>query len=103
VFWERFFLRVIVAHIRTMLLREKSFDKFLRKRDFQVISCSHRNCGLRDKESLRRELFNYYCKEKVVAEEIIYTMKGVSKVYPPNRYVLKDIYLSYFYGAKIGI
>jgi energy-dependent translational throttle protein EttA len=38
-----------------------------------------------------------------VAEEIIYTMKGVSKVYPPNRFVLKDIYLSYFYGAKIGV
>jgi sulfate-transporting ATPase len=38
-----------------------------------------------------------------VAEEIIYTMKGVGKVYPPNRYVLKDIYLSYFYGAKIGV
>lgn len=35
--------------------------------------------------------------------EIIYTMKGVSKVYPPNRYVLKNIYLSYFYGAKIGV
>jgi len=30
-------------------------------------------------------------------------MKGVSKVYPPSRYVLKDIYLSYFYGAKIGV
>ncbi|OQW50734.1 MAG: energy-dependent translational throttle protein EttA [Proteobacteria bacterium SG_bin7] len=38
-----------------------------------------------------------------MAEEIIYTMKGVSKVYPPNQYVLKDIYLSYFYGAKIGV
>ena len=38
-----------------------------------------------------------------MSEEIIYTMKGVSKVYPPNRYVLKDIYLSYFYGAKIGV
>lgn len=38
-----------------------------------------------------------------MAEEIIYTMKGVSKVYPPNNYVLKDIYLSYFYGAKIGV
>lgn len=30
-------------------------------------------------------------------------MSGVGKVYPPNRYVLKDIYLSFFYGAKIGI
>lgn len=38
-----------------------------------------------------------------MANDIIYTMKGVSKVYPPNRYVLKDIYLSYFYGAKIGV
>lgn len=38
-----------------------------------------------------------------MAEEIIYTMKGVSKVYPPSKYVLKNIYLSYFYGAKIGV
>lgn len=38
-----------------------------------------------------------------MSQEIIYTMKGVSKVYPPNRYVLKDIYLSYYYGAKIGV
>lgn len=38
-----------------------------------------------------------------MANEIIYTMKGVGKVIPPNKYILKDIYLSYFYGAKIGI
>src|SRR5271167_2524884 len=38
-----------------------------------------------------------------MSQEIIYTMKGVSKVYPPSRYVLKNIYLSYFYGAKIGV
>lgn len=38
-----------------------------------------------------------------MADDIIYTMRGVSKVYPPNRYVLKNIYLSYFYGAKIGV
>lgn len=38
-----------------------------------------------------------------MSQEIIYTMKGVSKVYPPNKYVLKNIYLSYFYGAKIGV
>ncbi len=38
-----------------------------------------------------------------MSQEIIYTMKGVSKVYPPQKYVLKNIYLSYFYGAKIGI
>lgn len=38
-----------------------------------------------------------------MSQDIIYTMKGVSKVYPPNRFVLKNIYLSYFYGAKIGV
>lgn len=30
-------------------------------------------------------------------------MVGVSKVYPPQKQVLKNIYLSFFYGAKIGI
>ena len=30
-------------------------------------------------------------------------MVGVSKVFPPHKQVLKDIYLSFFYGAKIGI
>ncbi|MCW9708725.1 energy-dependent translational throttle protein EttA [Aliifodinibius sp. 1BSP15-2V2] len=30
-------------------------------------------------------------------------MVGVSKVYKPNNYVLKDIYLSFFHGAKIGV
>lgn len=30
-------------------------------------------------------------------------MEGVGKIYPPNKQVLKDIYLSYFYGAKIGV
>jgi len=30
-------------------------------------------------------------------------MNGVSKVYKPNTTVLKDIYLSFFYGAKIGV
>lgn len=30
-------------------------------------------------------------------------MAGVSKVYPPQKKVLKNIYLSFFYGAKIGV
>jgi len=36
-------------------------------------------------------------------EKIIFSMTGVSKIYPPNKQVLKDIYLSFFYGAKIGV
>ncbi len=35
--------------------------------------------------------------------KIIYSMLGVNKIYPPNRQVIKDISLSYFYGAKIGV
>jgi energy-dependent translational throttle protein EttA len=37
------------------------------------------------------------------AEKIIFSMAGVGKIIPPTRQVLKDIYLSFFYGAKIGV
>ncbi len=36
-------------------------------------------------------------------ETIIFSMAGVSKNIPPNRQILKNIYLSFFYGAKIGV
>ncbi len=36
-------------------------------------------------------------------DKIIFSMSGVSKIYPPKKTVLKDIYLSFFYGAKIGV
>ena len=36
-------------------------------------------------------------------QKIIFSMVGVGKIYKPNRQVLKDIYLSFFYGAKIGV
>lgn len=36
-------------------------------------------------------------------EKIIFSMAGVSKTYPPQKTVLKNIYLSFFYGAKIGV
>ena len=36
-------------------------------------------------------------------KKIIFSMVGVSKTFPPQKQVLKDIYLSFFYGAKIGI
>src|SRR5699024_2994053 len=37
-------------------------------------------------------------------KKVIFSMSGVSKTYPGvNQQVLKDIYLSFFYGAKIGI
>ena len=35
--------------------------------------------------------------------KIIYSMIRVGKTYPPNKQVLRDISLSYFYGAKIGV
>ena len=36
-------------------------------------------------------------------KKIIFSMVGVSKIYPPQKQVLKNIYLSFFYGSKIGI
>ena len=36
-------------------------------------------------------------------EKIIFSMSGVNKIYPPKKQVLKNIYLSFFYGAKIGV
>ena len=35
--------------------------------------------------------------------QYIYTMNRVSKIVPPKREIIKDISLSYFYGAKIGV
>ncbi|MDP4935099.1 MAG: energy-dependent translational throttle protein EttA, partial [Salibacteraceae bacterium] len=36
-------------------------------------------------------------------KKIIFSLQGVSKTHPPQKQVLKNIYLSFFYGAKIGI
>ncbi len=35
--------------------------------------------------------------------QYVYTMNGLGKVVPPNKYILKDIYLNFFPGAKIGV
>jgi ATP-binding cassette ChvD family protein len=35
--------------------------------------------------------------------QFIFTMKGLGKVHPPDHVVLKDIWLSFYYGAKIGV
>ena len=36
-------------------------------------------------------------------ETIIFSMERVSKVIPPQKTIIKNIYLSFFYGAKIGV
>lgn len=38
-----------------------------------------------------------------MSETIIFSMAGVGKIHPPKKQVLKNIYLSFFYGAKIGV
>ncbi|HET7087626.1 MAG TPA: ATP-binding cassette domain-containing protein, partial [Anaerolineae bacterium] len=38
-----------------------------------------------------------------MSEQIIYSMVRVGKIYPPNKQVLRDISLGFFYGAKIGV
>ncbi|HOY20801.1 MAG TPA: energy-dependent translational throttle protein EttA [Haliscomenobacter sp.] len=39
----------------------------------------------------------------MAGEKIIFSMEGVSKTFPPTKQVLKNIWLSFFYGAKIGV
>jgi sulfate-transporting ATPase len=55
---------------------------------------------------------SYICAAKIVtftipdlkvSEKIIFSMSGVSKTFPPAKQVLKNIWLSFFYGAKIGV
>ena len=36
-------------------------------------------------------------------KQVIFSLVGVGKVYPPKRQVLRDIYLGFYYGAKIGV
>jgi ATPase subunit of ABC transporter with duplicated ATPase domains len=39
-----------------------------------------------------------------MAQKFAFSMVGVSKTVPPsNKQILRDIYLSFFYGAKIGV
>jgi ATP-binding cassette ChvD family protein len=35
--------------------------------------------------------------------KVIFAMEGVTKIYPPQKQVLKNIWLSFYYGAKIGV
>src|SRR3989475_9699410 len=49
--------------------------------------------------SFRIDLFSMSPADK----QIIFSLIGVGRVYPPKKQVLKDIYLSFYYGAKIGV
>jgi hypothetical protein len=50
----------------------------------------------------RLRFFGFSIEESCVAQ-YIYTMNRVSKMVPPKREILKDISLSFFPGAKIGV
>jgi len=53
----------------------------------------------------------YFCRQEKNTEKyilmsdkkVIFAMEGVSKIYPPSKQVLKNIWLSFYYGAKIGV
>ncbi len=36
-------------------------------------------------------------------KQVIFSLMGVGRIHPPKKHVLKDIYLSFYYGAKIGV
>ena len=54
-----------------------------------------------------RRAFRYHCRlshfRKIPLAQYVYTMQRVGKVVPPKRQILKDISLSFFPGAKIGV
>ena len=39
----------------------------------------------------------------IETQQVIYSMVRVGRIHPPNRQVLRDISLGFFYGAKIGV
>jgi len=51
----------------------------------------------------KKTIFEAKFRTKMADEKIIFSMAGVNKIYPPQKQVLKNIYLSFFYGAKIGV
>ena len=64
-----------------------------------VIEADAERCYLLKKKYICPKLYNDMADEK-----IIFSMNGVGKILPAsNKTILKDIYLSFFYGAKIGI
>jgi ATPase subunit of ABC transporter with duplicated ATPase domains len=50
-------------------------------------------------------IVNFTASKNAMSDDkkVIFSMVKVSKTFPPQKQVLKDIYLSFFYGAKIGI
>src|SRR6187399_386921 len=61
-----------------------------------TISSKPRSCY----STFPTKLLNY---ERVHMPQFIYTMQGVGKVVPPKREILKNIWLSFYPGAKIGV
>jgi ATP-binding cassette ChvD family protein len=75
---------------------------------FSLSLCPHsnRNAFIPEKLSViwNRKLTIRNIKQSMSDDKkIIFSMVGVSKTFPPHKQVLKDIYLSFYYGAKIGI
>ncbi len=44
-----------------------------------------------------------FCKETILMAQYVFTMNKVGKIVPPKRHILKDVSLSFFPGAKIGM
>ena len=47
-----------------------------------------------------KKIIIYILKNMADDKKIIFSMVGVSKTFPPQKQVLKNIYLSFFYGGK---
>ena len=61
--------------------------------------CLYKNFYVSLSDNAKLNNTHYYMAD----EKIIFSMVGVSKVLNNNKKILNNIYLSFFYGAKIGI
>jgi len=81
---------------KVIIFNSVSFGSLIYLKFFELIKIFRQN-------SHSLQVISKKCKKNMSNETIIFSMERVSKVIPPQKTIIKNIYLSFFYGAKIGV
>jgi ATP-binding cassette ChvD family protein len=81
---------------KVIIFNSVSFGGLIYLKFFELIKIFRQN-------SHSLQVISKKCKKNMSNETIIFSMERVSKVIPPQKTIIKNIYLSFFYGAKIGV
>ena len=81
---------------KVIIFNSVSFGGLIYLKFFELIKIFRQN-------SHSLQVLSKKCKKNMSNETIIFSMERVSKVIPPQKTIIKNIYLSFFYGAKIGV